>query len=395
MRIAIVLNTSWNIYNFRFGLVKALLTEGHEVIAIAPEDKYSAALVELGCEFYHVKMQNKGSNPFKDLGYMWQLYKIYRKSKPDVVLQFTIKPNIYGTLAAFPLRKLISNNVCGLGTVFLHDNFTAKIARSLYKLSFLLPNRVFFQNEDDLQLFVDKKLIKERVTDLVPGSGVPLEKFQPSPFERNEKFTFLMVSRLLYDKGIHEYIEAIRLLKKAGKQAQFQILGAIETDANLGVSQAEVTAWEKEGLITYWGTTDNVAQYVQKADCVVLPSYREGTPRSLLEAASMAKPLIATNIAGCRQTIDDQINGFLCEVKDPQSLADAMQKMLELSPEALQAMGQASRDKMEREFDEKIVIDKYLRIIKSYEILRKRQAQKKNPLPQPEPTPTDITPQYA
>lgn len=395
MRIAIVLNTSWNIYNFRFGLVKALLAEGHEVVAIAPEDKYSASLVELGCEFYPVKMQNKGSNPFKDLGYMWQLYRIYRKSKPDVVLQFTIKPNIYGTLAAFPLRKLIINNVCGLGTVFLHDNFTAKIARSLYRLSFLLPNRVFFQNEDDLHLFVEKKLIKEHITALLPGSGVPLEKFQPSPFQRNEQFTFLMVSRLLYDKGVCEYIDAIRLLRKEGKQATFQILGAIEPDANLGVPEADVAAWVKEGLIEYLGTTDNVAQYIKNADCVVLPSYREGTPRSLLEAASMAKPLVATNIAGCRQTIDEKINGFLCEVKDAPSLAEALQKMLELSPEALKLMGQASREKMEREFDEKIVIDKYLRIIRSYDILRKRQAHKKNKKTTITTPTSEITPQYA
>ena len=377
MRIAIVLNTSWNIYNFRLGLAQALLAEGHQVIAIAPEDKYSDYLVEMGCEFFPVKMQNKGSNPLKDLGYMWQLYRIYQKSKPDVVLQFTIKPNIYGTLAAFPLRKLIINNVCGLGTVFLHDNFTARIARSLYKLSFLLPNRVFFQNEDDLQLFVDKKLIKEKVTDLVPGSGVPLNKFQPTPFTRNETFTFLMVARLLYDKGIREYITAIRLLKQAGIQAKFQILGAIETDRNLGVPLEEVHKWEKEGLIDYLGTTDNVAQYVEKADCVVLPSYREGTPRSLLEAASMAKPLIATNIAGCRQTVEDGINGYLCEVKDAKSLAEAMHNMCNLPTVALKAMGQASRAKMEREFDEKIVIDKYLSIIRGYGILRKRHALKK------------------
>jgi len=387
MRIAIVLNTSWNIYNFRLGLAKALLAEGHQVIAIAPEDKYSEYLTELGCEFYPVKMQNKGSNPLKDLGYMWQLYRIYRKAKPDVVLQFTIKPNIYGTLAAFPLRKLIINNVCGLGTVFLHDNFTARIARSLYKLSFLLPNRVFFQNEDDLQLFVDKKLIKEKVTDLVPGSGVPLDKFMPTPFVCHETFTFLMVARLLYDKGIREYIDAIRLLKQAGTQAVFQLLGAIETDQNLGVPKEQVEAWQAEGLITYLGTTDNVAQYITKADCVVLPSYREGTPRSLLEAASMAKPLVATNIAGCKQTVEEGVNGYLCEVKSAQSLAEAMRKMLQLPSEALQAMGIASRKKMETEFDEQIVINKYLSIIRGYAILRKRQAQKKIGV-------TEIKPQY-
>ena len=377
MRVAIVLNTSWNIYNFRQGLAKALIAEGHQVIAIAPRDKYSDYLVEMGCEFYPVKMQNKGSNPLKDLGYMYQLYRIYKRSNPDVVLQFTIKPNIYGTLAAFPLGKLVINNVCGLGTVFLHNNLATRIARRLYKLSFLLPKKVFFQNEDDLQLFVDKKLIKEKVTDLVPGSGVPLDKFKATPFSRNEKFTFLMVSRLLYDKGIREYIEAIRILKNESSDIKFQLLGAIETDANLGVSAQEVASWVSEGLLDYLGTTDDVPQYVRQADCVVLPSYREGTPRALLEAASMAKPLVATNIAGCRQTIDEGSNGFLCEVANGKDLARAMKQMANLSNEQLEEMGKASRAKVEKEFDEKIVIEKYLRIIRSYDVLLRRQASKK------------------
>jgi glycosyltransferase involved in cell wall biosynthesis len=377
MRVAIVLNTSWNIYNFRKGLAQALLDEGHQVIAIAPRDNYSDYLIEMGCEFYPVKMQNKGSNPLKDLGYMFQLYKIYKKAKPDVVLQFTIKPNIYGTLAAFPLRKLIINNVCGLGTVFLRDNLTSKVARYLYKLSFLLPKRVFFQNEDDLQVFLEQKLVKQKLTDLVPGSGIPLDKFTPEQFKPNDEFTFLMIARLLYDKGIQEYIDAIRSLRAEGIQAKFNLLGAIEDDKNLGVSQQQLDTWVGEGLVNYLGVTDNVASIIREADCVVLPSYREGTPRALLEAAGMAKPLIATNIAGCRQTVDDGINGFLCEVRNAESLADKMKLMLKQSHESLENMGKASRTKVEREFDEQIVIQKYLHIIKCYDVLLKRKEQKK------------------
>ncbi len=380
MRIAIVLNTSWNIYNFRRGLTKSLIDKGHQVIAIAPPDKYSDYLTEMGCEFYPVHMERKGSNPLQDLKYMRQLYQIYREAKPDALLQFTIKPNIYGTLAALPFRKLVINNVCGLGTVFLRDDLTSKVAKMLYKLSFRFPKRVFFQNEDDLQLFLDEGLIRRKVSDLVPGSGIPLDQFQPRHFQRNRVFKFLMIARLLYDKGILEYVEAARQLRQQGIQARFQVLGFLDEDRNLGVSQTQLNSWIEEGVIDYLGTTDQVAEVIAQADCVVLPSYREGTPRSLLEAASMAKPLIATDIAGCRQTIDEGHNGFLCQVKSASDLADKMARMYRLDDLTLQAMGLASRAKVEQEFDEQLVIQKYLHLIDCYEVLLKRNRLRKRKL---------------
>ena len=380
MRVAIVLNTSWNIYNFRRGLAQFLLSRGHQVIAIAPRDDYSNHLVEMGCEFYPVKLERKGSNPLKDFGYMRQLFKVYKEANPDVILQFTIKPNIYGTLAAIPLRKLVINNVCGLGTVFLRDNLTSKVAKMLYKFSFRYANKVFFQNEDDLQLFLENNLIRKKITDLVPGSGIPLDRFQPAEYKRNETFTFLMIARLIYDKGIIEYIEAIRMLRKKNIQAKFQILGFIDQDKNLGVSLDQVHAWEEEGLIEYLGTSDHVASVITQADCVVLPSYREGTPRSLLEAAGMGKPLITTDIAGCRQTVDDGSNGFLCQVKSAKDLAIKMEKMFHLDDLTLKKMGKASRLKVEQEFDEKLVIQKYSQILDCYTILQERNARKKKQL---------------
>ena len=376
MRIAIVLNTSWNIYNFRKGLILSLLNEGHQVVAIAPRDKFSAYLEEMGCEFYPVQLENKGSNPLSDIGYMRQLYTAYKKTQPDVILQFTIKPNIYGTLAAYPLGKLVINNVCGLGTVFLRENMTSRVAKLLYKLSFRFPKRVFFQNEDDLQLFLDKKLIKEKLTDLVPGSGIPVDQFKPRDFKRNETFTFLMIARLLYDKGIIEYINAIKLLKAKNIKAKFQLLGSIEDNKKLGISKEQLNDWIEQGLVEYLGTTEHVADVIADADCVVLPSYREGTPRSLLEAAGMAKPLIATNIAGCRQTIDHGVNGYLCSLKDHEDLAVKMQKMYDLSEEQLHQMGKASRKKAVNEFDERLVIQKYLKIIRSYEKVLNRKTKK-------------------
>jgi glycosyltransferase involved in cell wall biosynthesis len=387
MRVAIVLNTSWNIYNFRRGLAQTLLNAGHQVIAIAPEDKYSSYLQEMGCEFYPVRLENKGSNPLKDLGYMYQLYKIYKKAKPDVILQFTIKPNIYGTLAALPLGKLVINNVCGLGTVFLRNNLTAKVAKVLYKLSFRFPRRVFFQNEDDLNLFLEQNLIREKITDLLPGSGIPLDKFKPQgEFKRNSPFTFLVIARLLYDKGIREYIDSIKILQAKGIKARFQLLGYLDDSKNLGITQKQLNEWVNQGLVEYLGTTENVAELIAQADCVVLPSYREGTPRSLLEAAGMGKPIVTTNIAGCRQTVNDGENGFLCEVRNAQDLADKMEKIFYLSDNELIAMGQASRLKAEQEFDEQIVIQKYLAIIRAYEKLLGKQ--NKTQL-------ADLNPQYS
>lgn len=378
MKIAIVINTSWNIYNFRKGLVKALLEAGHEVIAIAPQDEYSEFLKEMGCKFYPVTLSNKGTNPLKDLYYMYQLFRIYNKIKPNVILQYTIKPNIYGTFASLPFRCLIINNVSGLGTVFLHNNISSRIAKFLYKLSFRFPKKVFFQNNDDRKLFIDNALINQKTTALLPGSGIPLDKFAPTPFKRNQIFTFLMIGRLLYDKGIMEYAQASEILQKKGIDVKCMVLGKIETQKGLGVGHELVKEWQENNIIEYLGTTDNVAEIISKADCVVLPSYREGTPRALLEACAMAKPIVTTDVVGCKETVDNGINGYLCEVKNAQDLADKMFQVFELSNENLQKMGNESRKKVEREFDERIVIKKYLDTITAYQsLLEKKVAGKR------------------
>jgi len=365
MRVAIVLNTSWNIYNFRQGLVNSFIKQGHQVIAIAPRDKYTIFLEEMGCDFYPVTMDNQGTNPLKDLNYAHQLYKAYKTLKPDFVLQFTIKPNIYGTFASYLLKIPTINNVCGLGTVFLNSGFSSFLAKKLYKFAFKLPNQVFFQNQDDLDLFLEKKLIKESITDLVPGSGVPLDKFKPKFAQNNDFFTFLVVSRVIYDKGIVEYAEAAKILKEKGIKAKFQLLGSQDDNDKRCISSETLKAWQEEGLIEYLGTSDDVASIMQKADCVVLPSYREGTPRSLLEAASLGKAIVTTDIAGCKQTVEDGKNGFLCEVQNAEDLATKMEKIYSLDDNTLQEMGKYSRKKMEDEFDEKIVIKQYWKAIKS------------------------------
>lgn len=360
MRIAITVNTSWNIYNFRLGLIKALQEKGHEVYAVAPEDNYSLKLKGEGCIFYKVNMDNKGGNPLNDIHLFFQLRSAYREIQPDIILQYTIKPNIYGTLAARSLGIPVINNVSGLGTVFLHNNFVSKAAKFLYKLAFRYPARVFFQNKDDRDLFLNLKIVSESIAGLVPGSGVDTEKFRPGPFRRNHPFVFLLASRLLYDKGIMEYLEAIKLLKKEGIEADFLLAGGLDTKTKLGIPEVLLKKWIKEGLIKYLEHTDEVAALIHKADCVVLPSYREGTPKSLLEAAACGKPLITTDVPGCREVVDHNKNGFLCKVKDGNDLAAKMRMMLELDEKTLSGMGKQSRLKAEQEFNEQRVIQIYL-----------------------------------
>lgn len=249
MRIIININTSWNIYNFRKGLLHALIAQGYEVYAVAPEDSYSPRLEALGCRYIPVKLDNKGVNPLKDFKYFQQLYKIYAAIRPEVILHYTIKPNIYGTLAAKLLDIPAINNVSGLGTAFLRNGLGTRIARLLYRVAFRFPAKVFFQNSQDRALFVAKGLVAETRTALLPGSGICLESFLPQPQPPSGDFIFLLIARLIYDKGIREYIEAIRLLRKQGVQARFQILGAFEKDPKnpLNIAPQQVAQWQAEG----------------------------------------------------------------------------------------------------------------------------------------------------
>jgi glycosyltransferase involved in cell wall biosynthesis len=363
MRIAIVINKSWNIYNFRLSLVKALLAAGHEVIAIAPEDAYSAKLVTEGCEFVHLPMESKGTNPLKDLLLIQNFLKAYKQVKPDVILQYTIKPNIYGSIAAKLAGIPTINNVSGLGTVFIVQNLVSKVAMALYKFSFQFPAKVFFQNNDDKALFLERNLVKESITEVLPGSGIDTQRFQPAPFQRHTPFTFLMVSRALYEKGLVEYVEASKILKAKFPEVRIQLLGGIDEEGNIGIKRTLVEQWAQEGWLEYLGTSDDVAGVMRNADCVVLPSYREGTPRTLLEAAALGKPIVTTNVPGCKETVIDGYNGYLCEVRNGKDLAEKMQQVLSLPDTALQTMGQHSRQLAEEKFDEKYVIDRYFAAI--------------------------------
>ncbi|MEQ8686251.1 MAG: glycosyltransferase family 4 protein [Imperialibacter sp.] len=366
MRIAIVINSSWNVYNFRKNLIKALLERGDEVIAIAPKDEYSKKLVAMGCEFYPVPMNTTGVNPIRDLLLLFRLIRIYKKVKADVFLHYTIKPGIYGTLAAkFAGSAAVINNVSGLGTVFIQDNWVLSVAVQLYKHSFKFADHIFFQNPDDKKLFLSLVNPEGPSTSVIPGSGIDHHRFFPK-FNTNGHFTFLMVARILVEKGVKEYVEAARILKGKGLNVKFLLLGQIEKKHLRAISAATVQQWHDEKVIEYVGVTDKVEDWIARAHVVVLPSYREGLPKTLLEGAAMSRPLIASDVPGCNAVVHDGVTGLLCKERDVDSLADAMQRMMFFTDDERSAMGENARQHVITHFDDSFVVDEYLEKINYY-----------------------------
>jgi len=363
--VAIVLNTSWNIYNFRLGLMRALRKEGYRVIIIAPHDEYSERLEAEGFPFYDIKMNNKGTNPFEDLLLIRDYYKLYREIKPDVLLNYTIKPNIYSSFAGKSLGIPVINNITGLGTVFLNNNISSRIARWLYRFS-LDKNSVVFQNRDDMKLFLERKLVEEHSVVLIPGSGIDTEHFQKKLNNSGHRtFTFLMIARLIKDKGIEEYIDAIRIIR-AGEysdRCHFKILGSLYLSNPTAISKNLLDEWIDEGIVEYLGHSDSVKDEIDRVDAVVLPSYREGLSRVLLEASSMEKPIITTDVPGCRDVVDDGVTGYLVNAKDSLELAEAMKKMVDLSKYDLENMGKEGRKKVVNNFSQQKIIDKYILLL--------------------------------
>ncbi len=360
-KVLICSNTSWSIYNFRFNLAKSLRKNGYKVILVAPYDEYSERLKQ-EFEYYNICIDNKGTNPIEDIKTIIRFYILYKNIKPDIVLNFTIKPNIYGTIVCSLLKIKTANNITGLGTLFMKQNFITIIAKYLYKYSQSKADKVFFQNKDDFELFIGEKLVKRNKSDILPGSGVDINKFKPEIYKKEDNiFKFLLISRMLWDKGIGEYVEAGKIIMKKYKNIEFQLLGFLDVDNRSAIRREQMQKWIDRGYVKYLGISDNVKEEIKKADCIVLPSfYGEGTPRILLEAASMAKPIITTNSVGCKDVVDDKVNGYLCNIKDSDDLAKKMKMMLKMSKKEQDIMGQKGREKIIREFDEKIVINKYL-----------------------------------
>jgi glycosyltransferase involved in cell wall biosynthesis len=360
MHVLMSVNAAWNIWNFRRPLVSALIADGHRVTVLAPHDSSVADLEKLDCRFIPLKISAKGLNPAEGLQLLRQFKRVFKAERPDVVLSYTIKNNIFGAMAARSRNIPFVPNVTGLGTAFLSGGLLLLIAKALYRHAFKYPPVVFFQNEDDRDLFLDNKLVKAQQARLLPGSGIDLERFAVAEYpEQSEAPVFLMIARLLLDKGVLEYVEAARQVQKQVPGARFQLLGATDSENRTAIDRDTVSAWEAEELVEYLGTTSDVRPHIAAAHCVVLPSYREGAPRTLIEAAAMARPLITTDVPGCRAVVTQGMSGFLCQVKSGESLARACLKFLAMPHTEQVEMGEAGRAKMEEEFDDAIVVGAY------------------------------------
>jgi len=362
--IVLSINSSWNLVNFRSNLIGRLQREGFEVVALSPVDAHVAPLVALGVRHIPIDVDAKGVSPIGDLRLAAQYWRILRGLRPVAYLGWTIKPNVYGSLAAHALGIPVINNISGLGTAFIKVNVLTRIVRGLYRTALSRSATVFFQNRDDRDLFVAQRLVRAESTRLLPGSGIDLTQFTPDAGDTTHPeqlpLAFLMVARLLRDKGVIEFVEAARIVRAAHPEVEFQLLGFLDVENRTAISRAEVEGWEAEGVVRYLGSASDVRPYLGRAMAVVLPSYREGMPRSLLEAAAMARPLIATDVPGCTEIARAGENAILCKVRDAGSLAEAMSAMLALAPTERTTMGARGREIAEQEFDVSVVETRYL-----------------------------------
>lgn len=369
LRIGIVSNTSFNIFNYRFALIKALQNEGHTVFAIAPKDDFTEKLIEKKIQFIEVVgLTRKGTNPLNDIFLVNEFRKIYASNKLDIVFQYTIKPNIYGTLGAKLAGTKSICTVTGLGYVFLNEGLSSKIAKKLYRIAFNWANEVIFQNNDDAQIFKAKKLLLKDNFQIFAGSGVDTNHYAPSFCEKTSKedTRFLMVSRLLIDKGIYEFVEAAKNIKAKYPNTTFQILGEMDYNNPAAIDEQTLNNWIAEKIFDYFPFNEDIRPFVCQADIIVLPSYREGLPRVILEGMAMEKICITTDAPGCVDTVEDQKTGFIAKVKDANSLQQKMEEALKMTPSEKELMQQSARQRVINLFDNKIIIQKYIEILKKY-----------------------------
>lgn len=357
--VVISANTCWYLTNFRTPLMRRLRAEGYRVIAIAPPDDHVAKLAGIGVEYVPITIDRKGMSPRRD----WQTFRDYRRilarTPGAVYLGFTIKPNIWGALAAHRLRIPVVAAVSGLGTAYIRRTPLTALVDRLYRAAFRRACTVFFENPDDLAQFRASGVVGKQGR-VVAGTGIDLEAFPATLPPSGKPPVFLLIARMLYDKGIGEYVEAAAELKRRGVVARFQLLGDIGDSNRTAIDRSTIEGWVAAGLVEYLGRTDDVRPFIAAADAVVLPSYREGLPRVLLEAGAMTRPLIATDVPGCREVVEDGVNGFLCKPRDAGALADAIARFLRLSASEVAEMGAASRALIARRFDERAVVDDYM-----------------------------------
>ena len=365
MKFVLISPKNRTVYNFRGDLIKEIIKKGYQVTVTGPDNTDVDKITALGAEFVEIPMNKTGTSVIGDIKYCYKLFKLFKTEKPDVTLGYTVKPVVYGAIAAkLAGVKNINSMVTGGGYTFTAKTFKAKvlgiIVRALYKIGFSMAGNVIFQNGDDLVEFCDKKLVKKSKCHVVNGSGVNTAHFLPADYP--QKITFFMLSRLLKSKGVVEYLEAAKIVKEKHPNVRFCLLGKYETNMQDALAKEYVEQFITDGIIERFEETSDVRPYYADCSVYVLPSYREGTPRTVLEAMAMARPVITTDTNGCRETVIDGKNGFLVPVGDSNALADAMIKFVE-NTDLIASMGAESKEYCLEKFDVNKVNEIMLSII--------------------------------
>lgn len=357
-KIMLTANSMRNLVHFRGPLLDAFQQRGFEIIALAPDDLAGEASPPAVCR--SIAIDRAGLDPFRD----WQTVRAYaralRDDAPDVLFGFTPKANIYGGLAARVARVPFIPTVSGLGTGFLKGGIVRSVMQILYRQAFRRSPIIFFQNPDDRDIFIERRLVRPQQARMAPGSGVDLDHFRPVDPPQAPPFRLLFIGRLLADKGLRELIEAVDRLRQGGRSIELTLVGSADEGNPSSIPQAERDNWQASGLAALLGHQVDVRPAIAGCHSVVLPSYREGLPRSLLEASAMGRPMIATDVPGCREIVRDGETGILCQSRDAASLADAIDRMMSLQGKERARMGSAARELVEKRFGQAQVVDLYL-----------------------------------
>ena len=366
LKIAFTGNSARTMLNFRLGVMSAFVRDGYEVTMITPPDCDTDICRQRGIGFIPISVDCKGTNPITDLRLLEQLTDIYRREQFDFAFHYTIKAFIYGSMAAKRCGLKQISVVTGLGYTFIRRNWLFMLSRIMHRIALKEACQVWFLNQDDLNDFVSNRIVPLQKTHLIHGEGVDTSHFAASVLPEG-RFRFLYAGRMLFSKGVKLFVDAARELKAEYPDCEWALLGALDAQNPDAVSPETMEQWVQHGIVTYLGVTTDVRPYIQQCTCIVLPSYyREGVPRVLMEGASMARPLITTDSVGCRDVVDDGVNGLLCLPRDKDSLVTAMRKMLSMSYEELKVMGEAGCRKVSTCFDERLIINEYKQACEKY-----------------------------
>ena len=367
-KIALVANSAWSLYNFRMDLIRHLLLR-FEVLIIAPKDEFASELTSAGCRFQDIHFNNRSENPLQDYALYNSLKRIYTTERPDLIFHYVIKPNIYGSLAAAKVGIQSVAVITGLGYTFDRRNWLNRVVSYLYRIALKKTFEVWFLNQEDANLFMERKLVNPDKVKILPGEGVNTEHFFPQthkPVARSKAFQFLMGTRLLRTKGVAVYVEAAGILKKKYRDVRFELIGFFEKHHPDSITESELRHWQKKDIIHYSGFAKDVRPFLRQADCFVFPSfYHEGIPRCLLEAAAMEVPIITSLNTGCKEVVKEGEYGFLCISNNATDLAARMEEMMRLDAGARAVMGKNGRRRVSEKFSIDRILSEYDKTLES------------------------------